>query len=111
MAPSSSSPLDPNALLGYVGTMKFWASFGLCLLISACGGKNGPTELCTEADDCQEGLSCIALQNGAAGQCTGSPGSACTKTCTTDAECNTLEAGLVCLGQCDGLMLCTRLAQ
>jgi hypothetical protein len=89
---------------------KIAIALSLLVSLAACGGGKGPTEVCTAADECAEGLSCIALQNSSGGQCTGSPGSSCTINCADDAECNALEAGLVCLMQCDGMKLCSRLA-
>lgn len=83
------------------------ASCALLLALSACTRTDQPVgSYCSTDENCQAGLVCMEVSLFAGdGGCAG-VAKACTKTCTSNAECSSLEAGAMCFDNCSGPMTC-----
>lgn len=75
----------------------------LALTLATACTKKGPSEVCDSDGQCEDGLSCEDVKQGA--DCT--PFSMqCTKSCATDADCSDLGDDFRCFADCDGVSTC-----
>ena len=82
--------------------MRMAALVLLALLgLTGCPANDGPDEPCNATSDCQSGLQCVAPSTGQVdgGSCT-SLNKRCTKSCTTDKDCNYPGGGTCLLRGC-----------
>lgn len=82
---------------------------GLSVLgLVACVSSPGlpASAVCTEADSCAEGLSCMSFGISSPSSCTASTEKTCSKACATDADCASLkgpdgQGGFTCFHNCE----------
>jgi hypothetical protein len=73
------------------------------LFVIGCtsGGTLPPSAVCEETSECEDGLECLPFATFDGPVCT-EVGTACTKTCETDADCAVFGASFKCFANCDG---------
>lgn len=78
----------------------------IALFAAACGTNPLPAgAVCKQASDCESGLGCLDVAQFSGSACT-VVGKACSKTCTTAADCASLGSNFQCFAGCGADKTC-----